>query len=269
MQLNKIFRVMLVGVGVWLVAFLAAIPVRAQDPVPGGLPWNMQTPWPTARPLKPGEAFAPGALPAPTLTPTSVPPVAPAARSLAAPAIVVVPSPAPVVVAPVMAAPPALPAPASVPAPAPSVVAIKPVAPAPTGNGESPLSPLNTDGNWRALNGGASVWHRVGKGGQRMEVTLEASILNAVSLDVFAPGDYQRPIGRGTESKNTSALLWGGGHWRSSGDWLARVTNASGATIQYRLTSSASNIGDRSCFGYWEYIGTAPVYWMECNREQQ
>jgi len=118
--------------------------------------------------------------------------------------------------------------------------------------------------SWQTLNPGERVWYKIGSGGFHLSVFLEAKPLDGMSLDVYAPGQLDQPIGRGTLQLASGSLVWAGGHWQSEGDWLARVTNGNPASVQYKLTSSAKDISGKSCYSYWEDIGTQHVYWTEC-----
>ena len=151
-----------------------------------------------------------------------------------------------------------------VPIPVPFNVAV-PLPPAvPARNGDSPMNALNPDGAARTLGAGASVWYKVGNGGEHIDVFLDATPLSGMALYVYAPGNLSDPIGQGTPQKSTGRLVWAGGHWQSEGDWFARVTNSNPMAVQYTLTSSAHEINKKSCYSYWEHIGTQPVYWTEC-----
>jgi hypothetical protein len=59
-------------------------------------------------------------------------------------------------------------------------------------------------------------------------------------------------------------LVWAGGHWQSDGDWVARVTNTNPTAVQYKLTTTAKDMSNKSCYSYWEYINGSPYYWTEC-----
>lgn len=119
---------------------------------------------------------------------------------------------------------------------------------------------------WRTLGAGARVWYIVGSGGVHMDVFLQAKPLDGVTMEVYAPDQLDQPIGHGTYQAASGALVWAGGHWSSEGDWLARVVNGSSISVQYKLTSSAKNISNKSCYSYWEYIGDQRVYWTECQK---
>ena len=120
--------------------------------------------------------------------------------------------------------------------------------------------------SWRAISAGARVWYKLGSGGEHMDVFLEAKPLDGLSLEVYAPGNLDQPIGHGTLQSSTNRLVWAGGHWQSEGDWLGRVTNGNPVTVQYKLDSSGRDISNKSCYSYWENIGANPVYWTECER---
>ncbi len=137
-----------------------------------------------------------------------------------------------------------------------------PQAAAPSPSGDSPLNAIVAGDTWRNIGSGASVWYKIGKAGDHMEVFLEASPLQGVSMQVFAPGNLDRPIGQG--SLERGRLVWAGGKWNSSSDWLARVTNNNPGTVSYRLTSSTREIGACDSWSYWEWIGKNLVYWTAC-----
>ncbi len=213
-------------VALGLTALALAVPVaRAEPPLPGGLPWGMGTPWPTASPLTLGKAWSgsdtmPRAAPLPS-----------------------VPVPTPM----------ALPA-QNVPTSAPE-----------TSAGASPLDALEPTGAVRTLDAGASVWYRIGQGGAHIEVWLAPEPAWGVQMEVYAPGQLHRPIGRGTAYKgDPTRLVWSGGHWQAQGTWYARVVNGNPSAIRYTLTRAQFSLGNKSCYSYWEMIGTLPVYWTEC-----
>jgi hypothetical protein len=120
--------------------------------------------------------------------------------------------------------------------------------------------------SWRTLGGGSHAWFMVGSGGVHMDVFLEAKPIDNVSMDVYAPNQIDQPIGSGTVDKS-GRLAWAGGHWQSDGNWLALVTNKSPAPVQYKLTSAIHDISHKSCYSYWEYIGTSRVYWTKCEQQ--
>lgn len=97
-----------------------------------------------------------------------------------------------------------------------------------------------------------------------MDVFLEGNPLEGMTFEVFAPNNLQRPIGQGSLDNTRSRLVWAGGYWNSSGDWLARVNNANPTAAQYKLTSTARVIGMCDSVSYWEYIGKNLVYWTRC-----
>jgi len=210
---------------------------RAADPPwpwSWGLPWSTATPWPTPRILQLGERFTLGAVIVPA-TPVPVPlkVVSPpsSGSSIRPPANF---APAPVV---------------------------------PARSGDSPANALQADGATRTLAAGASVWYKVGNGGERIDVFLDANPLSGMSFAVYAPGNLSDPIGHGTLQQSTGRLVWAGGHWRSEGDWMARVANNNPMAVRYTLTSSARAIGNKSCSSYWENYPTGQrVYWTECER---
>ncbi len=130
--------------------------------------------------------------------------------------------------------------------------------------GVLPSTPLVPGDAWQTLTPGASVWYRIGKGGDHIDARLEAKPLDGMAMDVFAPGNLERPIGRGTLQRGTDGLAWSGGHWDSAGDWLAKITNGSPASVQYRVVSATNTIGTCDSISYWETLGGAPVYWTRC-----
>lgn len=155
------------------------------------------------------------------------------------------------------------PTPASQRVAAPTKAAAPPAAPA-APSGDSPSNPLIPGDSWHLLASGASVWYKVGNGGDHMDVFLEANPLDGMTFEVFTPDNLQRPIGQGSLDNTRSRLVWAGGHWNSSGDWLARVNNANPMAVQYKLTSSTRVIGMCDSVSYWEWIGKNLVYWTRC-----
>lgn len=242
-SLYQFFALVVLALGLVLLMVATA---GAAEPREQGVPWLTQTPWPTPRVLQVGERFslATGVIALPTL------PSAPAPRALAVPHNL--PAPAPRMPAPTLL--PVAPVPAQ-----------PPVAAALARDGATPERALVADGAARTLAAGASVWYLVGHGGQHIDVFLDAQPLSGMSFAVFAPGNLSNPIGQGTLQPSSGRLVWAGGHWRSQGDWFARVTNHNSMTVQYRVTTSARDISNKSCYSYWEYYQTgAYVYWTEC-----
>jgi hypothetical protein len=117
---------------------------------------------------------------------------------------------------------------------------------------------------WQTLGSGASVWVKLGNGGDHIDAFLEALPLEGVTLQVFAPGNPDQPIGQGTYQRATGKLVWAGGKWNSTGDWMAKITNGNSGTVQYKLTTRAEPIPRCESISYWEKIGTADVYWTRC-----
>jgi hypothetical protein len=225
--------------------------VSAEDPRPQGIPFSTM-PWPTARPLRVGETWSPSSAPSAYNPP---------AASSSIPVIVLPSNPAPVP-SPVA---PSIPVIVIPPNPAPAQSNVLPANnPPPVSSGASPSNALMAAGSWETLGAGAAVWYRIGNGGVHMDVFLDAIPMSNVSMQVFAPNQFHKPIGYGTLSKDGARLVWAGGHWKSQGDWVAKITNGNPIPISYRLTSSAIDISNKSCYSYWEWIGPNYVYWTEC-----
>jgi hypothetical protein len=130
--------------------------------------------------------------------------------------------------------------------------------------GGSPSDPMIATDSWQTLGAGGRVWYLIGSGGVHMDVFLEAKPPDGMTLEVYAPGQLDQPIGHGTFQAATGALVWAGGHWQSEGDWLACVINGNPVPVRYKLTSSAKDISGKSCYSYWENIGAQRVYWTKC-----
>lgn len=171
---------------------------------------------------------------APTPTPTILPTQTATARRIVVPTLAPIHSP---IVAPVALAAP---------------------------GGTSSSSPLMPGDTWRGIDAGARVWYRIASGGVHMDVFLEANPLDGITFDVYAPGNLDKPIGQGTLQASSGRLTWSGGHWDSTGDWLARVNNANPSSVQYKLTSQTQVIPKCDSISYWEYIGKNLVYWTRC-----
>ncbi len=217
----------------WLA--LSAVPAFADGPAtaPAGLPFPLGQPWPAAHPLSIGERFSPS-LPAQSFVPVNPQPQ-------------VVPTPTQVPVPSKPVAPP--------PAPAANVSAVS-----------DPMRSLEPSNTWQVIDPGSATWHKIGFGGVHMDVVLEVDPAGSLTMDVFPPGDFNRAIGQGTPNKgDTSRLVWAGGHWRAQGDWMARITNNTSVAVRYKLTSSANDVSNKSCYGYWEWIGADHVWWTVCN----
>jgi hypothetical protein len=134
-----------------------------------------------------------------------------------------------------------------------------------TSAGNNPSNPITPADAWRTIDPGAHVWYRIGRGGFHISAFLDAKPLDGISMDIYAPGQLEQSIGRGTLQKATGLLVWSGGHWQSEGDWLARVSNSNPTSIQYKLTSTAKDMSNKSCYSYWEDINGQPYYWTECS----
>jgi hypothetical protein len=189
-----------------------------------------------------------GQLPALALQPTKTLP-----RPTAPPTAIPVSSPVPtLVIRPVLR---------NVRPPASSVASPVPLT---TRAGVSPSNPMTPMDSWLTLGAGERVWYVIGSGGVHMDVSLEAKPLDGMTMEVYAPGQLDQPIGHGTFQAATGALVWAGGHWQSEGNWLAHVINGNPVSVQYKLTSSAKDISNKTCYSYWENIGDARVLWTEC-----
>jgi hypothetical protein len=239
--------------------FICADPASADDPPPWrtGIPWPTTMPWPTARPLGVGESWSPG-ISNPSVIPTATPiPMIVAPKPVPAVPVIVIPaqplaSPTPII----LAQPPAPPPPTS----APQMPA--------SGNGATPDSALNAAGTWTTIGANTSVWYRIGSGGVHMDVFLDSNAVSSLTLEIYAPNQFNKPIGMGTpQPKNDARLVWAGGHWNSNGDWMAKIINGSAVPVQYALSSSVRDISNKTCYSYWEYIGPNLVYWTECEKK--
>lgn len=145
----------------------------------------------------------------------------------------------------------------------PPTAAPKAAAPAaPSGN--TSASSANLVNTWQTLAPGSVVWLKLGSGGDHIDASLEANSLDGVTMQVFAPDSPDKPIGQGSLQNSTGHLVWSGGKWSSTGDWMARIANTSSAAVWYKLTVSGYSIGQCDSISYWEKIGTADVYWTRC-----
>lgn len=131
-------------------------------------------------------------------------------------------------------------------------------------NGANPQNPLLPGDEWRVLGAHSQVWYKIGDGGVHMDVALQAKPLDGVSFEVYAPNQLGQPIGQGTYQNQTASLVWAGGFWQANGSWLARVVNSNPTSAQYKMTSAVKDISKKSCYSYWEYIGTHYVLWTKC-----
>lgn len=207
---------------------IAVSSVLAFDPPTGqfGIPWPTTMPWPTARPLAVGETWSPNF---PGVQSGSIPP---ASNPVTASVSVALPN-----------QPPA----------------------SQVSNGASPYNALQPTGVWQVLDAGASVWYKIGSGGVHMDVFLDADPSNSLSMAIYAPREFGKPIGRGSPyPQDRTRMVWSGGNWRADGDWVALITNNTPMQVRYKITSSGQDISNKSCYGYWEYIGTNYVYWSIC-----
>ncbi len=238
-------------------------------PWPAGIPWPTTVPWPTASPLKLGVPWSPSYQTYPVYVVTPVPSAAApvVAAPLPLPPVVVsssVPAPSPlppVVVSSGLAAPlpPVIP-PSNNPAPANGVTSD-----ANSLGGSTRDSALVPGDTWRSLDAGANVWYRIGSSGDHMDVWLDATPRTGVGMTIYAPNGSDQPVGRGTpHNADPTRLVWSGGHWSGDGYWYALITNSNPISIQYRVTSTQQDITNKTCWSYWEYIGSNPVYWTKC-----
>jgi hypothetical protein len=136
------------------------------------------------------------------------------------------------------------------------------VAAAPSGN--NPSNPANVINTWQTLSPSASVWVKLGNGGDHIDAFLEANPIDGVTMQVFSPDNLERPIGQGTYQSSSGRLGWAGGKWNSTGAWMAKITNGNSGAVQYKLTATATAIPPCESISYWEKIGTADVYWTRC-----
>lgn len=143
------------------------------------------------------------------------------------------------------------------PVPAQAVAASAP-------SGSSPSNPSTATNSWQTLGSGASVWVKLGNGGDHIDAFLDARPLEGVTMQVFAPGNLDQPIGQGTYQSSSKQLVWAGGKWNSTGSWMAKVTNGNSGAVQYKLDVTAAAIPPCDSISYWEKIGTADVYWTRC-----
>lgn len=135
-------------------------------------------------------------------------------------------------------------------------------APVPSGN--NPSNPSSATNSWQTLGSGASVWVKLGNGGDHIDAFLDAKPLDGVTMQVFAPDNLDQPIGQGTFQSSSKQLVWAGGKWNSSGSWMAKITNGNSGVVQYKLSVTAAAIPPCDSISYWEKIGTADVYWTRC-----
>jgi hypothetical protein len=151
---------------------------------------------------------------------------------------------------------------------APANVPVAPSFTAPIAqNGISRASALEPTNTWQLLGAGASVWYHIGTNGVHMDVWLDANPASGVKMAIFAPNGSDKPIGNGTPYKSDpTRLSWSGGHWQARGNWYALITNGNPFPIQYKIERAQREIGEKSCYSYWEYIGANLVYWTECER---
>lgn len=146
--------------------------------------------------------------------------------------------------------------PPNVPAPAPVALAIQ--------DGESPSNPAAPKDAWQTLNAGANIWYKLGNGGDHIDAFLEAKPIDGITMQIFAPGNLQDPIGQGTYQKSSGQLVWSGGKWDSSGNWIAKIINSNSGAVQYKVTANASPIPPCDSISYWEKIHGQNVYWTRC-----
>jgi hypothetical protein len=125
--------------------------------------------------------------------------------------------------------------------------------------GTDSTNPLLPGSDWKILPSGASVWFKLGQGGDHIEALLESKISFGMSMDIFAPGNLDRPIGVGRSLPDTNGLTWSGGQGNSNGVWLARITNSNIMAVQYRLTTTISAIRTPEAVSFQERGGADPL----------
>ncbi len=234
------------------VGISASSAVADEPPWPAGIPWPTTMPWPTASPLKLGVPWSPSQQTYPVYAPAPAP---------VQPYFVPAPTPLPPVVQPSSYSAP-LP-PVILPSNNPAPVSAPPAAS--YSSGSAPYDALEPTNSWRTLGAGSSVWYKIGTDGVHMDVWLESSPHSGVAMAVYAPNNFDRPVGRGTPDKaDPTRLLWSGGHWSGEGNWYALITNSNPMSIQYKIGRTQMDISNKSCYSYWEYIGTNLVYWTKC-----
>ena len=152
--------------------------------------------------------------------------------------------------------------------------AMLPASVAPARTGTTAADALNIPNDWRTLAPRASVWyHTTNNDNYRvLELQLETNPPNLVSLAIYSPDQMagaismDKPIGRGTTNKGLpeNVLFWKAGYARP-GAWFALVTNNTGTNVLYKLSHNQQDTSTKNCFGYWEYIGTTRIYWVDCS----
>jgi hypothetical protein len=268
-KMKRIFQATMIAV-LAFVSLVAGMPASSalagEPPWPAGLPWPTTVPWPTAHPLQLGVPWSPSIQTTYAPIPGPLPPVmsssaAPAATPLP-PVALSAPNP-PALLPPVVA-------PLNVTISQPSAVSPSNppavVGASTSGGGSSRFDAFQAGDTWRTLGPGASAWYRIGTSGMHMDVWLDAAPSSGVGMAIFAPNGSDKPVGVGTPDKaDQTRLVWSGGHWSGEGSWYALVTNNNPASVQYRVTSSQQDISNKTCWSYWEYIGSNPVYWTKCS----
>ncbi len=219
----------------------------------GYLAWQiLATPQPAV--TQPSEMIALDIAPSPTSTPTAT--LTPIPTSTATPTLTPTPAPTEITVT-------------STSTPRPLAARARPRAtatltPPAVQNATNTFGPLQPGDAWKTLPPKTSVWYKLGNGGDHIDALLQAQPLEAVKMEVFAPDAPDHPIGQGSPQRGVDGLSWSGGHWNSTGDWLARITNTSPAAVQYRVVSATYVIGHCDSESYWEYVGPNLTYWTRC-----
>ena len=105
-----------------------------------------------------------------------------------------------------------------------------------------------------------------------MDAWLDASDISGLDMAIYAPNQLDNlsgpAAGHGTTNKfSPGRLHWnGGGSNAVAGNWYARISNGSAASVQYKVTSEQQQIAPKECHGYWEYFQNgAHVFWTACN----
>jgi len=142
--------------------------------------------------------------------------------------------------------------------------------------GDSPFAAIDITGNWDKIGPNKQQWFKTGVETSfplRGIIALDAYGKSGINFAVFSPeqaGDLNvatTPKGRGAFNKAipTHDLIWDGGSPKA-GIWYVLLTNSNPVPVDYKFISTFSATDHKSCFQYWEYIGTAYILWTECNR---
>lgn len=164
---------------------------------------------------------------------------------------------------------PAAPAPAA----KPKATAV-PVSQIAQPSGATPNDAIPADDAWRVIGPGAKAWHRINIANVNhiLDIWLDTKDhVGGMEFAVFS--NYQadgglsvnsHPVGRGTYNRFFDNDLRWMGRAPRGGAWYVLVGNNNSVPVTYKLGTNITQMPDKTCTSYWEWIGKDYVYWTAC-----